>query len=81
MCYGSCGRGKSGCDDAFRKCLKDVCSVAKEVARVVGSEFDVKEMCEVAANSLFTVVASTGCTAFRTSQKEACVCTGGAPEL
>lgn len=81
VCYGSCGKSKASCDNKFRKCLNDVCSVAKEVAKAVGSKFDVKDMCEVAGNSLFTIVASTGCTAYKAAQNEACFCTATNPEL
>ena len=55
--------------------------IAKQMVKMAGSKFNVEEICESSVNGLFAVVAGAGCNSYRNSQKEACQCVGGAPEL
>jgi secretory phospholipase A2 len=80
-CYGTCNAKRNSCDKKFRKCLKDICVVAKKLIKVAGRKFDVEELCNGAANALFAVVAGAGCDSYRSAQKEACQCVAGVPEL
>ncbi|XP_063682665.1 group XIIA secretory phospholipase A2-like [Bolinopsis microptera] len=80
-CYGTCKEERNSCDKKFRKCLKEICVVAKQMIKMAGSKFNAEEICQSAVNGLYAVVAGAGCNSYRNSQKEACLCVGGAPEL
>lgn len=74
VCYGTCNKVKMECDQRFRKCLKDVCSLSKQFEKLVGSNVDLQGKCVVGVNALFTLVTAAGCPAFQNAQGQGCNC-------
>ncbi|ELR21579.1 uncharacterized protein ACA1_227800 [Acanthamoeba castellanii str. Neff] len=66
LCYQVCGGSKKACDDAFLKCLNDVCKQVKKKKQ--------QAECQQTA-ALFSLATTTfGCSSYQQSQTAACVC-------
>lgn len=69
ICFGTCNRSRSECDNAFLKCMKSQCTDKSQT----GSK-QAKQECLNEANMFYGATRALGCSAYQSSQKDACTC-------
>ncbi|XP_072050415.1 group XIIA secretory phospholipase A2-like [Amphiura filiformis] len=72
VCYGTCNKKMSTCDDDFNRCLNNMCEDLMQDMDLTEEE---AEGCKMVAQLMYTTVQGLGCSAYLEGQKEACSCT------
>jgi len=65
LCYDRCGTSRDRCDDEFRACTSNAPSTMIK---------DAKGFCSAAGETMYYLVRLAGCSAFKSAQKNACIC-------
>ena len=72
-CYDTCSNDRSDCDEHFKSCLSSVClfdGLSNKKSK------DKMTQCQTSADMMHAATTSLGCTAFKESQRNACLCDG-----
>lgn len=69
VCYDTCGSDKEDCDRKFKRCLYSICDVNRKDMNFVN-----EKKCKGGAKMLYMATMALGCTAYKDSQRESCLC-------